>query len=118
MNLKPSGVKGETMTSMLRQDRLKDGLTKMQKMGWKVRDRKEVDPNDYGIHPDSNDLRKWHRVIFVPAPKPKTHIQLGKIMLKEAGADACRKGYGTTDPYWVGVYALSHCDINRDGTTN
>jgi len=51
-------------------------------------------------------------------PTAKTFVELGNIMLKTAGAEACQKGYGTTDPEWVGRYALDYCDINRDGTTN
>jgi len=47
-----------------------------------------------------------------------TYIELGKIMLREAGEDACLSGYGTTDPEWVGRYALMYGDINRDGTLN
>jgi hypothetical protein len=52
-----------------------------------------------------------------PAPA-KSLVELGNIMLAQAGAEACQKGYGTTDPYWVGIHALSFCDINRDGTLN
>lgn len=55
-------------------------------------------------------------------PKPKkpakTFIELGNIMLEKCGAEACKKGYGTTDPEWVGRYAIDFCDINRDGTLN
>jgi len=47
-----------------------------------------------------------------------TYADLGRIMLAEAGEDACQSGYGTTDPYWVGRYALGYGDINRDGTLN
>lgn len=49
---------------------------------------------------------------------PATYADLGTIMLREAGEDACREGYGTTDPEWVGRYALQYGDINRDGTLN
>lgn len=58
---------------------------------------------------------------WAPKDKPakkKTYVELGQIMLAKAGADACKKGYGTTDPEWVGRYALAHCDINADGTLN
>ena len=48
----------------------------------------------------------------------KTYEELGQIMLKEAGEEACQGGYGTTDPYWVGRYALSYGDINEDGSLN
>lgn len=45
-------------------------------------------------------------------------IELGNIMLKEAGAEACQNGYGTVDPEWVGRNAIQYGDINRDGTLN
>ena len=54
-------------------------------------------------------------------PEPKaslTYVQLGEIMLKKAGAEACQKGYGTIDPEWVGRYALDFKDIGPDGTLN
>lgn len=47
-----------------------------------------------------------------------TYEELGKIMLAEAGEEACQAGYETTDPEWVGRYALQYGDINRDGTLN
>lgn len=47
-----------------------------------------------------------------------TNVQLGEIMLKEAGPEACQDGYQTTDPEWVGRYALMYQDINPDGTLN
>lgn len=43
---------------------------------------------------------------------------LGSTMLVETGSEACQSGYGTTDPYWVGRYALDAGDINLDGTLN
>lgn len=43
---------------------------------------------------------------------------LGNIMLDAVGASDCEAGYGTTDPYWVGRYALGYGDINADGTLN
>lgn len=46
------------------------------------------------------------------------YTKLGEIMLKEAGEDACRDGYGTIDPEWVGRYALDYGDIRPDGTLN
>jgi hypothetical protein len=46
------------------------------------------------------------------------YVELGNIMLKEAGEEACQKGYGTTDPEYVGRYAVLYGDINRDGTLN
>ena len=50
--------------------------------------------------------------------KPLTLTELGNIMLEKCGKEACQKGYGTTDPEWVGRYALQYNDINRDGTLN
>lgn len=47
-----------------------------------------------------------------------SYVELGNIMLATAGQDACRRGYGTTDPEAVGQYALQYNDINPDGTTN
>ena len=46
------------------------------------------------------------------------HTDLGNIVLKEVGADACDIGYGTTDPAEVGWFALAYGDINADGTLN
>ena len=48
----------------------------------------------------------------------KSFVELGDIMLREAGEDACQSGYGTTDPYMVGKLALVYGDINGDGTLN
>ena len=53
-----------------------------------------------------------------PKKKAKTLVELGNIMLKKAGAEACQKCYGTTDPEWVGRYALSYRDINVFGILN
>jgi hypothetical protein len=47
-----------------------------------------------------------------------TYEELGRIMLEQAGEQACQDGYGTTDPEWVGRYALDFGDIRRDGTLN
>lgn len=47
-----------------------------------------------------------------------THTELGAILLREAGEDACQSGYGTVDPEWVGRYGLQYQDINEDGTLN
>jgi hypothetical protein len=44
--------------------------------------------------------------------------QLGTIMLNAVGQAECEAGYGTTEPYWVGKYALGYGDINADGTLN
>jgi hypothetical protein len=57
----------------------------------------------------------------VPGLSPERVAQvtaLGETMLKEAGADACQAGYGTTDAFWVGHYALGFGDIEEDGTLN
>lgn len=50
--------------------------------------------------------------------KRLSYVELGNIMLREAGAAACQSGYGTTDPEWVGRYALQYGDIRPDGTLN
>ncbi len=34
--------------------------------------------------------------------KDELYIRLGKIMLEEAGEEACMSGYETIDPYFVG----------------
>lgn len=50
-------------------------------------------------------------------PRRVEHVQwLGRIVLEEVGEDACRSGYDTTDPFWVGHYALGYGDIEEDGT--
>lgn len=43
---------------------------------------------------------------------------LGQIMLDTVGAEVCQAAYQTTDPEWVGRYALDFGDINRDGSLN
>lgn len=50
--------------------------------------------------------------------KRLSFTKLGEIMLKETGAEACQSGYGTTDPEWVGRYALEYNDIRPDGELN
>lgn len=47
-----------------------------------------------------------------------TLTELGHIMLAEAGAEACQKGYGTTEPELVGYYARQFNDINANGELN
>lgn len=54
----------------------------------------------------------------VAKEKQLSLVELGEIMLKEAGAEACRSGYQTTDPECVGRNALAFGDINKDGTLN
>lgn len=46
------------------------------------------------------------------------YVRLGKILLQEAGTQACEDGYGTTDPEWVGRYGIAYGDIRPDGTLN
>jgi hypothetical protein len=46
------------------------------------------------------------------------YVALGEIMLAEAGAEACAAGYGTTDPEWVGRYAIEYGDITPEGELN
>jgi hypothetical protein len=53
-----------------------------------------------------------------PLSAGMTYAKLGRIMLTEAGEDACREGYGTTDPAIVGRLALGYGDINEDGELN
>ena len=48
----------------------------------------------------------------------KHYIHLGQIMLREYGEEACESGYLTTDPYWVGRYALEYGDIDNNGILN
>jgi hypothetical protein len=55
---------------------------------------------------------------FAVPQKRFTFTDLGNIMLEKAGAEACQSGYGTTDPEWVGRYALEYKDIEADGTLN
>lgn len=47
-----------------------------------------------------------------------TLTELGNIVLAAVGKDACFAGYLTTDPAWVGRYALDYGDINADGSLN
>lgn len=53
-----------------------------------------------------------------PPDAVERFIAIGKAVLAECGEDACREGYGTTDPEWVGRYALMYGDVNADGTLN
>ena len=46
------------------------------------------------------------------------YAELGAIMLRECGTEACQSGYQTTEPESVGRYALQYGDINPDGTLN
>lgn len=46
------------------------------------------------------------------------YSDIGRIVLAEVGADACLLSYDTTEPYWVGFYAIKYGDANPDGTLN
>jgi hypothetical protein len=58
------------------------------------------------------------RLLGLSPMRIKRVTELGQKMLDEAGEDACRRGYFTTDPFWVGHYALEYGDITEDGTLN
>lgn len=47
-----------------------------------------------------------------------TFSDIGHRVLAEVGETVCRLAYGTTDPEWVGRYALIYGDANADGTLN
>lgn len=47
-----------------------------------------------------------------------TYAQIGQMILDTIGESACEDGYATTDPHWVGRYAVQYGDANRDGTLN
>jgi len=50
------------------------------------------------------------------SPARVAHVTaLGEKVLTAVGRSACSGGYGTTDPFWVGHYALGYGDINEDG---
>ena len=52
-------------------------------------------------------------------PSRVLHVMtLGEAVLEYAGESACQEGYGTTDAFWVGHYALGYGDIQEDGTLN
>jgi len=59
------------------------------------------------------DTGQSHREDAIPR-----YVNLGEIMLREVGESACREGYGTTDPEWVGRYALMYGDIRPNGELN
>lgn len=44
--------------------------------------------------------------------------EIGQIVLDECGLIVCEDAYGTTNPHWVGVYAVQYGDVNRDGSFN
>lgn len=51
------------------------------------------------------------------SPARVAHVtKLGEKVLAEAGEEACQEGYLTTEPFWVGHYALGYGDIEEDGT--
>jgi hypothetical protein len=47
-----------------------------------------------------------------------TLTELGRKVIAAVGVEACEAGYGTSDPRWVGFYALQYGDANFDGTLN
>lgn len=49
---------------------------------------------------------------------PLTWTDIGLIVLAEVGTEVCASDYGTTDPAWVGRYAVVFGDANEDGTLN
>lgn len=55
---------------------------------------------------------------LLPKAEKLSFVQLGNIMLQASGNAACLRGYGTTDPEWVGRYAIQYNDIQPDGTLN
>ncbi len=67
---------------------------------------------------DEEDRGEFEVVEVKGEPKKLTLVDLGNIMLREAGAEKCQAGYGTVDPEWVGRYALQHGDIGADGVLN
>lgn len=50
--------------------------------------------------------------------KSKTLVELGNLMLAEAGESAIINSYETNEPAAVGRIALAYGDINPDGTFN
>lgn len=71
-----------------------------------------------GQFPEQEDREEFEVVEVKAAPAKLSHVDLGNIMLREVGVAACQSGYGTTDPEWVGRYALQHGDIRPDGVLN
>lgn len=44
--------------------------------------------------------------------------EIGQNIIDEVGLIACEHAYDTTDPHWVGVFAVQYGDAERDGTLN
>lgn len=68
--------------------------------------------------PNEEDRGEFDVVAEPVAPKKLSFVELGNIMLANSGTEACMKGYQTTDPEWVGRYALQFGDINSNGVLN
>lgn len=47
-----------------------------------------------------------------------TYTEIGQKMLDTFGEKACDDAYSTTDPEWVGRFAVRYGDADRDGTLN
>lgn len=44
--------------------------------------------------------------------------KIGQNVLNVVGPTVCERAYGTTDPEWVGRYAIEYGDANEDWTLN
>jgi hypothetical protein len=74
--------------------------------------------DSYVIPRLASGMYRAQEIPAVPGLTPPrvAHVMaLGDTMLAEAGESACREGYGTTDPFWVGHYALGYGDISETG---
>jgi hypothetical protein len=69
-------------------------------------------------YPDDEDRGEFEVVEVEGEPAKLSLVELGNVMLREAGAEKCQAGYGTVDPEWVGRYALQFGDIGADGVLN
>lgn len=47
-----------------------------------------------------------------------TYAEIGQMILDTYGVIGCEESYGTSDPHWVGRYAVQYGDADRDGTLN
>ena len=45
-------------------------------------------------------------------------VAIGLALIEQEGRAVVEAAYGTTDPEWVGRYALRYGDANADGTLN
>lgn len=50
--------------------------------------------------------------------KMPTYTEIGQKMLDTFGEKACDDAYSTTDPHWIGRFAVRYGDADRDGTLN